>query len=148
MNNTCKMDDALALCNSLIKWLQSLEIQGPQQNASEISDGVAVANALSQICPEYFNQTWLSKIKIDVGTNWRLKVSNLKKIVEKVIEYYQDELNLNVLDIAKPDVSKIGESANSMELGKLLQLVLGESIKIFNILNRLLIIFIFYKIHQ
>ncbi|XP_044727888.1 protein hook [Chrysoperla carnea] len=125
MNNTCKMDDALALCNSLIKWLQSLEIQGPQQNAIEISDGVAVANALSQICPEYFNQTWLSKIKIDVGTNWRLKVSNLKKIVEKVIEYYQDELNLNVLDIAKPDVSKIGESANSMELGKLLQLVLG-----------------------
>lgn len=126
MNNTLKMDSALALCNSLIKWLQSLQIPGPQKSASEISDGVAVANALAQISPEYFNQDWVSKIKVDVGSNWRLKVSNLKKIVERIIDFYQDELNLNILDVAKPDCAKIGEAGDPMELGKLLQLVLGK----------------------
>lgn len=55
---------------------------------SELSDGVAIAEALSQIAPEYFTPIWNSKIKTDVGHNWRLKVSNLKKILEGVVGGY------------------------------------------------------------
>lgn len=51
----------------------------------ELSDGVAIAEALTQIAPEFYTTTWNSKIKTDVGHNWRLKVSNLKKILEGVV---------------------------------------------------------------
>lgn len=51
----------------------------------ELSDGVAIAEALTQIAPEFYTPTWNSKIKTDVGHNWRLKVSNLKKILEGVV---------------------------------------------------------------
>ena len=37
--------------------------------------------------PDYFNQSWLSKIKTEDVTNWRLKVSNLKKILKGILEY-------------------------------------------------------------
>lgn len=51
----------------------------------EIFDGVLMAEALTQIAPDFFTTNWNSKIKTDVGSNWRLKVSNLKKIVERII---------------------------------------------------------------
>lgn len=58
---------------------------------------MAIAEALTQIAPEYFTPAWVSKIKTDVGHNWRLKVSNLKKILEGVVgEYY----NICVLYVA------------------------------------------------
>lgn len=46
---------------------------------------MAIAEALTQIAPEYFTPSWNTKIKTDVGNNWRLKVSNLKKILEGVV---------------------------------------------------------------
>lgn len=52
---------------------------------SEIFDGVLMAEALTQIAPDFFTPNWNSKIKPDVGSNWRLKVSNLKKIVERIL---------------------------------------------------------------
>lgn len=54
----------------------------------DLSDGVAIAEALTQIAPEYFTPAWNLKIKTDVGNNWRLKVSNLKKILEGVVGMY------------------------------------------------------------
>lgn len=55
----------------------------------ELSDGVAIAEALTQIAPEFFTAAWNYKIKTDVGHNWRLKVSNLKKILEGVVGEYK-----------------------------------------------------------
>lgn len=55
----------------------------------ELSDGVAIAEALTQIAPEFFTPVWNSKIKTEVtGHNWRLKVSNLKKILDGVLGKY------------------------------------------------------------
>lgn len=55
------------------------------EQSTELSDGVAIAEALTQIAPEYFSPLWNTKIKTDVGNNWRLKVSNLKKILDGVV---------------------------------------------------------------
>lgn len=118
------MDPSEEVCNSLIKWIQTLTLK-EYKSISEVSDGVAVYEALVQIAPEYFTKLE-SKIKLDVRSNWRLKVSNLKKVVESILEYYQDVLNLNVLDVGKPDVMKIGDTSDITEMGKLLRLVLGE----------------------
>lgn len=51
----------------------------------EVLDGVVMAAALHRIAPDFFTDSWVGKIKPDAGANWRLKVSNLKKIVERVI---------------------------------------------------------------
>ncbi|XP_015599501.1 protein Hook homolog 3 [Cephus cinctus] len=110
---------------SLIKWLDTFNLQASHGSAEDISDGVALAEALAQIAPEWFTAAWRAKIKTDVGTNWRLKVSNLKKIVEAVTEYYVECLNQQLAGYVKPDATKIGEHCDNQELCRLLQLVLG-----------------------
>ncbi|KAI5644921.1 HOOK protein domain-containing protein [Phthorimaea operculella] len=113
------------LCDNLIKWLQTLNLTAKHENPAELSDGVAIAEALTQIAPEYFTPSWNSKVKTDVGTNWRLKVSNLKKILEGVVDYHQDILSLSLQDFSRPDVVNIAENADPSDLGRLLQLVLS-----------------------
>lgn len=110
----------------LIKWLGTFDLQAPHSSAEEISDGVALAEALAKIAPEWFTAVWKAKIKTDVGTNWRLRVSNMKKIVEAVMEYYVECLNQQLSGYAKPDAIKIGqEHCDYDELRRLLQLILG-----------------------
>uniref|UniRef100_A0A7N6BT81 Hook microtubule-tethering protein 2 n=1 Tax=Anabas testudineus TaxID=64144 RepID=A0A7N6BT81_ANATE len=75
--------------------------------------------------PSWFNETWLVRIKEESGANWRLKVSNLKKILKSILEYYHDVLGHQVSDEHLPDVNLIGEIGDVTELGKLVQLVLG-----------------------
>ncbi|KAJ0182408.1 hypothetical protein K1T71_001777 [Dendrolimus kikuchii] len=117
--------NGVVLCGSLIKWLQTLDLKAKHGTPSELSDGVAIAEALTQIAPEYFTHAWSSKIKTDVGHNWRLKVSNLKKILEGVVDYHQDILNLSLQEFDRPDVMNIAETADQNDLGRLLQLVLS-----------------------
>lgn len=52
-------------------------------------------------------------------------VSNLKKIIETVTEYYNECLNITLNEII-PNVMKIGEKGDQCELGRFLQLILGE----------------------
>lgn len=113
------------LCNVLLKWLQTLHLKTPHRTLYDITDGVALAEALNQISPECFDDNWFSKIKKDVGNNWRLKVSNLKKIVEKIQDFYQDCDTQHMGNFIKPDVIKIGDQDDTMELARLLQLILG-----------------------
>lgn len=61
-----------------------------------------------------------------MGSNWRLKVSNLKKVITSVMDYYTDVLNLQLSDFPTPDVLKIAEKHDQIELGRLLQLILGK----------------------
>lgn len=113
------------MCNSLIQWFQTLQLQAPHSTALELSDGVAMAQALHQIAPDTFTAGWLAKIKFEVGSNWRLKVSNLKKVSAGAMEYYADCLQLQLHAGHAPDVLAIAEKQCDAELGVLLQLVLG-----------------------
>lgn len=119
------MGDHRQQLNNLIKWLGTFDLQAPHSSAEDISDGVALAEALAQIAPEWFTAVWKAKIKTDVGANWRLRVSNMKKIVEAVMEYYMECLNQPLSGYVKPDAIKIGEHYDSDELRHLLQLILG-----------------------
>ncbi|KAG7310525.1 hypothetical protein JYU34_003311 [Plutella xylostella] len=117
--------NSVVLCDNLIKWLRTLNLTAKHGNPLELSDGVAIAEALTQIAPEYFTPSWISKIKVVVGNNWRLKVSNLKKILDGVVDYHQDILNLSLQEFARPEVINIAEHADPADLGRLLQLVLS-----------------------
>lgn len=112
---------------SLLEWFKTLNLKAPHANAEELADGVALAQALNQFAPESFTDSWLSKIKSSaVGSNWRLRMSNLKKVVEGVYEYYTDVLNYTLQhDFLRPDVQAIAEKCDLKELERLLQLVLG-----------------------
>ncbi|XP_057667640.1 protein hook-like [Diorhabda carinulata] len=121
------MEPSEEMCKSLAKWLQKT-VPNKTNTIPEICDGVAMLDALLQISPEHFSKLEL-KIKKDVGVNnWRLRISNLKKIVEAVIEYYQDVLTLQILDVGIPDVNQIGENNDAVQLAKLLRLILGCAI--------------------
>ncbi|XP_069127500.1 protein Hook homolog 3-like isoform X2 [Argopecten irradians] len=113
------------VCSSLITWMQTFGISGPCQSPDDLSDGVAMAQVLHQIAPHFFNETWMSKIKTDDVTNWRLKVSNLKKVLKGILEYNLEVIGIQIHDFQMPDVNSIGEHSNVSELGRLLQLILG-----------------------
>ncbi|XP_031726848.1 protein Hook homolog 2 isoform X1 [Anarrhichthys ocellatus] len=116
--------DKAELCDSLLTWIQTFQV--PSCNSKQdLTDGVAIALVLHRIDPSWFNETWLGRIKEESGDNWRLKVSNLKKILKSMLDYYLDLLSHQVSDEHLPDVNLIGEMGDVTELGKLVQLVLG-----------------------
>lgn len=86
---------------------------------------VLLGKLLNQIAPDIFSDSWLSKIKMDVKDNLRIKKSNLKKVVDGVFDYYE-ALSLSLTENLKPDLIKIAEKNDIMELGKLVQLILGN----------------------
>uniref|UniRef100_A0A8C9ZFM1 Hook microtubule tethering protein 2 n=1 Tax=Sander lucioperca TaxID=283035 RepID=A0A8C9ZFM1_SANLU len=94
------------------------------RDASSLSS-LELSCALINRDPSWFNETWLGRIKEESGANWRLKVSNLKKILKSMMEYYHDVLGHQVSDEHLPDVNLIGEMGDVTELGKLVQLVLA-----------------------
>ncbi|KAM6956895.1 protein Hook homolog 2 [Aplochiton taeniatus] len=116
--------DKAKLCDSLLNWLQTFQVRSCTSK-HDLTSGMAIAQVLQRIDPSWFNETWLSRIKEESGDNWRLKVSNLKKILQSVLEYYHDVLGHQVTDEHLPDVNLIGELEDETELGKLVQLVLG-----------------------
>ncbi|XP_029014395.1 protein Hook homolog 2 isoform X2 [Betta splendens] len=116
--------DKAELCDSLLTWLQTFQV--PSCNSKyELTSGVAIAHVLHKIDPSWFNESWLARIKDESGANWRLKVSNLKKILKSMLEYCHDVLGHQVSDEHLPDVNLIGEMGDVTEMGKLVQLVLG-----------------------
>ena len=58
--------------------------------------------------PSFFNRSWKSKIIPEASASWRLKLSNLKKILKSVEEYYSDSLHLALNNFPRPDVQLIG----------------------------------------
>ncbi|KAB5517668.1 hypothetical protein PHYPO_G00169900 [Pangasianodon hypophthalmus] len=116
--------DKAELCDSLLSWLRTFQVPSCTSK-HDLTSGVAVAHVLHKIDPSWFNEAWLGRIKEETGDNWRIKVSNLKKILQSMLEYYHDVLGQQVADEHVPDVSLIGEMGNVTELGRLVQLVLG-----------------------
>lgn len=53
-------------------------------------------------------------------------VSNLKKIVETIFDFYGDILNITLNDFGRPNAMKIAENLDQNEFGRLLQLILGK----------------------
>ncbi|XP_016285367.1 protein Hook homolog 1 isoform X2 [Monodelphis domestica] len=84
-----------------------------------------MAQVLHQIDVAWFDDSWLSRIKEDVGDNWRIKASNLKKVLQGITRYYHEFLGQQISEELIPDLSQITEHSDPTELGRLLQLILG-----------------------
>uniref|UniRef100_A0A665UAF2 Calponin-homology (CH) domain-containing protein n=1 Tax=Echeneis naucrates TaxID=173247 RepID=A0A665UAF2_ECHNA len=79
--------------------------------------------------PAWFTDAWLGRIKADVEDNWRLKMNKLKKILQMVVDYYNEVLNQEISDFPLPEMALVAEHSNPVELGRLLQLVLGCAVR-------------------
>ncbi|XP_061834272.2 protein Hook homolog 1 isoform X1 [Nerophis lumbriciformis] len=124
------MDESnTALVESLIIWLQTFNTSAPCSTAEDLTTGAAISQALHQIDPSWFTDAWLTRIKTDVEDNWRLKLNNLKKILQMVLEYYNEVLVQGLTDFPLPDVALVAEHSAPVELGRLLQLILGCAVK-------------------
>ncbi|XP_070493215.1 protein hook [Chironomus tepperi] len=116
--------DEKEMYESLIKWLKILELSGARSSAMDLSTGVTLGELLAVLVPNY-----TPKIRnISISDNWRSKASNLKKIVDSVVMYYSDELDLSLDEHLIPDVFKISENNDEAELIKLIKLLLGIAV--------------------
>ncbi|CAF3590455.1 unnamed protein product [Rotaria sordida] len=88
--------------------MKTFDLNRPINEADDLSDGVIIAMSLKNIDTNHFNDTWLQKITINEKNNYRIKI-----------------LGQPIVNFQMPDVYMIAESANEVELSRLLQLVLG-----------------------
>ncbi|XP_051951813.1 protein Hook homolog 1 [Xyrauchen texanus] len=117
------------LCESLIIWLQTFNTAASCKTVEDLTSGVAMSQALHQIDPSWFSESWLARIKEDVGDNVRLKINNLKKILQMIVDYYNEVLTQQISEFPLPDLMRVVEHSDQVELGRLLQLVLGCAVK-------------------
>ncbi|KAM8743231.1 protein Hook homolog 3 isoform 2-T2 [Acanthopagrus schlegelii] len=123
--STSESLDRMELCESLLTWIQTFGVEAPCKTVEDLTSGIVMAQALQKIDIVYFNDAWISRIKPEVGDNWRLKISNLKKILKGILDYNQEILGQHINDFTLPDVNLIGEHSDAAELGRMLQLILG-----------------------
>ncbi|KAK1884154.1 Protein Hook like 3 [Dissostichus eleginoides] len=76
--------DRMELCESLLTWIQTFGVEASCKTVEELTGGVVMAQVLQKIDAVYFNDVWLSRVKPEVGDNWRLKISNLKKVLKGI----------------------------------------------------------------
>ncbi|XP_036436621.1 protein Hook homolog 3 isoform X2 [Colossoma macropomum] len=117
--------DRVELCESLLTWIQTFGVEAPCKTVEDLTSGVVMAQVLQKIDAVYFSDSWISRIKSEVGDNWRLKISNLKKILKGILDYNREILGQQINDFTLPDVNLIGEHSDAAELGRMLQLILG-----------------------
>ncbi|OCT84856.1 protein Hook homolog 1 [Xenopus laevis] len=113
------------LCESLIIWLQTFNTAAPCQTIQDLTNGVAMAQILHEIDYTWFDEGWLSRIKDDVGDNKRIKINNLKKILQGIVDYYREFLDQPISEFLLPNLNLIADHSDATEMGRLLQLILG-----------------------
>ncbi|NXX10470.1 HOOK2 protein, partial [Podargus strigoides] len=62
----------------------------PCASPQDLASGVTLAHVLHRIDASWFSELWLGRIRDDAGENWRLKASNLRKVLQSILEYWQD----------------------------------------------------------
>lgn len=118
--------------SSLIKWLATFQLDGqasiePDNDACyHLADGYVCSQILNQICPRYFTDKWLDGIKpVPPNGSWRLRVSNLKRILQKIYDYASDLQSPQFRpDSITPDVAVIAQNFDADQISKLIQLIL------------------------
>ncbi|XP_077643877.1 protein Hook homolog 2 [Lonchura striata] len=112
-------------CGALLTWLQTFDPPSPCAAPPDLASGVTLAHVLHRIDPSWFDETWLGRIRGDTEGSARLKVNNLRQVLQSVLEYWQDVLGQAVAEQHVPDVALAARHGDPEQLGKLVRLVLG-----------------------
>lgn len=87
MSETDEDPRTSAICQFFTKVFFS--VTNPPEGLSDLCDGVVMFEALSEISMDHFDPTTVAR---DLGENWALKATNLKKLLRNLEEFYHEEL--------------------------------------------------------
>ncbi|KJE95134.1 hypothetical protein CAOG_05617 [Capsaspora owczarzaki ATCC 30864] len=117
----------MSIVSALVTWVGTCDgIQGPHATAKDLVDGVALSEVFAQIAPD---QIKLNLIKRDVADNPHLRVANLRKLLNGIRSFFEEELAINIQQSDMPDVALIGENEDLHELSKLIVLLIGSAVQ-------------------
>lgn len=120
-------DDDEARYGAMVEFLTSCftEISGPPPGTlADLSDGVVLFEALAEIAPDYFDPSTVAR---DLGDNWALKASNLRKLLRNLETYYRDGLSKSA-DFESVDVPAISRTGDPEAVANLVELVAGAAV--------------------
>jgi len=92
----------------------------PPENLSDLSDGVALFEVLSEIAPNHFDPTTIAR---HLGDNWALKSSNLRKLVRNLEYYCHEDLSKDAPESFREISSNIGKISRTGEASAIEPLV-------------------------
>jgi len=82
----------------------------PPDSLTELSDGVVLFDALSEIAPEFFDTKSIAR---HLGDNWALKSSNLRKLVRNLEHFFHEGLSKDA-DFNDIDISVMAKEAEGV----------------------------------
>lgn len=92
----------------------------------ELGDGVALFEALSEIAPSYFDPSTIAR---QLGDNWALKSSNLRKLIRNLETYYHEDLGKTAdWSERSSDIPNIARNSDAEALEKLFELVAAAAV--------------------
>jgi len=100
----------------------------PPVELSDLSDGVALFEVLSEVAPNHFDPTTIAR---HLGDNWALKSSNLRKLVRNLEYYYHEELHKDAAESFREissNVSKISRTGDTNAIEPLVELVAAAAV--------------------
>lgn len=106
----------MATTSTILEFLNqfpTLTCTSPPEYLIELSDGVILFEALAEISLDHFDPTRIAR---NLGENWALKQTNLRKLVRNLEEFYRDELSkkLELVEVGL-DIASIAKADEDME---------------------------------
>mmetsp|Transcript_29256 Transcript_29256/g.79142 ORF Transcript_29256/g.79142 Transcript_29256/m.79142 type:complete len:590 (+) Transcript_29256:201-1970(+) len=100
----------------------------PPEEFSDLSDGVALFEVLSEIAPNHFDPTTIAR---HLGDNWALKSSNLRKLIRNLEYYCHEDLQKDAAESFQEissNVGKISRTGDSDAIETLVELVAAVAV--------------------
>mmetsp|Transcript_40505 Transcript_40505/g.60026 ORF Transcript_40505/g.60026 Transcript_40505/m.60026 type:complete len:570 (-) Transcript_40505:204-1913(-) len=99
-------------------------MDAPPGSLAELSDGVALFEALAEIAPDYFDP---STIAHGIGDNWALKSSNFRKLIRNLEHFFHDGLQKDA-DFAALDIQAMAKRGDEAAIAALFELVAAAAV--------------------
>mmetsp|Transcript_13161 Transcript_13161/g.17342 ORF Transcript_13161/g.17342 Transcript_13161/m.17342 type:complete len:684 (+) Transcript_13161:193-2244(+) len=112
--------------NAVVEWINCFELSKQCESFQELFDGRILCEFLNQVAPSYFDTEKMTEV--EAGGNWALMLSNLKKLVWNLQNYFQEALE-SVSDFDSIDLTLIARDQDIAQLMSLIELVVGAAVK-------------------
>lgn len=96
------------------------------EEMEDLSDGIAMFEALSEISPDYFDPTSIGR---NLADNWALKQSNLRKLVRHIEEYFHEALDKDAdFESISAQIPEIAKNADPKGILAIFELVAAAAV--------------------
>ena len=96
--------------SALLSWASIFPIESAHHTFGDFIDGIAFAEMLHHIEPSFFEAHWLDGFVQDCGNTWRLKMSNLQRVLQRLQDFYLEATGSTVTaPNLLPDIKVLSE---------------------------------------